>query len=121
MDNNNLEHNWNMFQNKKKSKNETLRPLEWDLSDETSRNFILLSYSVDVCEQKSQREEDILVVLSLTTIKYLSLVLKKNGIIQTILQITEIGGSIGTKIKKMVLTPLGRSNISRIPDMSIIF
>ena len=40
---------------------------------------------------------------------------EKNGIIQTILQITEIGGSIGAKIKRMVLTPLGSSNISRIP------
>ena len=41
---------------------------------------------------------------------------EKNGINQTILQITEIGGSIGAKIKRMVLTPLGSSNISRIPD-----
>jgi len=83
---------------------------------ERSRNFTLREVSkFYVCEQKSQREEDILVVLSLTTIKYLSLVLKKNGIIQTILQITEIGGSIGAKIKRMVLTPLGSSNISRIP------
>ena len=41
---------------------------------------------------------------------------EKNGIIQTILQITEIGGSIGVKIKRMVLTPLGSSTISRIPE-----
>ena len=43
------------------------------------------------------------------------MVLKKNAWNQTILQITENGGSIGTKIKKMVLTHLGSGAISRIP------
>ena len=46
------------------------------------------------------------------------LVLKKNAIIQTILRITENGVSIGTKIKKMVLTHLGSGAISRIPDLN---
>ena len=32
-----------------------------------------------------------------------------------VLQLTENGSSIGTKIKRMVLTPLGSSTISRIP------
>ena len=48
------------------------------------------------------------------------LVLKKNAIIQTILRITENGVSIGTKIKKMVLTHLGSGAISRIPGANTV-
>ena len=60
--------------------------------------------------KKSQREEDLLVSALSNTFNStngFSSGVEKNGIIQTILQITEIGGSIGAKIKRMVLTPLG--------------
>ena len=73
--------------------------------------------------KKSQREEDLLVSALSNTFNStngFSSGVEKNGIIQTILQITEIGGSIGAKIKRMVLTPLGSSNISRIPVSSIL-
>ena len=43
------------------------------------------------------------------------MVFKKHAWNQTIILITENGGSIGTKIKKMVLTHLGSGAISRIP------
>ena len=69
--------------------------------------------------KKSQREEDISVSAvqkPLILLMVFVLVLKINAIIQTILRITDNGVSIGTKIKKMVLTHLGSGAISRIPD-----
>ena len=45
------------------------------------------------------------------------MVFKKHAWNQTIILITENGGSIGTKIKKMVLTHLGSGAISRIPGI----
>ena len=119
MDNNNLEHNWNMFQNKKSQKtkpwdlsNETsrMRPLGWDLSKFYPP--FLLGRCVWAKKSKGRRHLGS-AFLDYHQISFTGL--EKNGIIQTILQNTEIGGSIGTKIKKMVLTPLGSSIISRIP------
>ena len=68
--------------------------------------------------KKRQREEDISVSAvqkPLILLMVFVLVLKINAIIQTILRITDNGVSIGTKIKKMVLTHLGSGAISRIP------
>ena len=68
--------------------------------------------------KKRQREEDLSVSAvqkPLILLMVFVLVLKINAIIQTILRITDNGVSIGTKIKKMVLTHLGSGAISRIP------
>ena len=74
--------------------------------------------------KKSQREEDISVSAvqkPLILLMVFVLVLKINAIIQTILRITDNGVSIGTKIKKMVLTHLGSGAISRIPGLNVYY
>ena len=48
------------------------------------------------------------------------LVLKKMSLTKACLKLLRIGGSIGAKIKRMVLTPLGSSTISRIPGPNSI-
>ena len=72
--------------------------------------------------KKRQREEDLSVSAvqkPLILLMVFVLVLKINAIIQTILRITDNGVSIGTKIKKMVLTHLGSGAISRIPRSDV--
>ena len=49
------------------------------------------------------------------------MVFKKHAWNQTIILITENGGSISTKIKKIVMRPIGSGAISRIPALKVSF
>ena len=67
-------------------------------------------------KKKSKRGRG-LVSFLLILLMVLPMVLKKNAKTKLSFKSPRIGGRISTKIKRMVLTPLGRSIIFRIPVM----